>query len=359
MKKTISILLSLVIGICLLPAGVFAATPRADGISEITMRYTGSEANVINNGAAAVQYALNKEEPANGQGGGKAQRKAFDWILNSTEERVMYVDRLRITEKNAVPEGAQARYFTVTIAETENGTVTVSSVTPSQLANVIIRPEPAQGFRVDTVTVTDRDGNTIPVTANASGTYSYRQPPKDVTVTVTFVRADVTKTPFEDVAAGAYYEDAVVWALNKEITTGTSDTTFTPNGTVRRGEAVTFLWRAAGTPEPKDTINPFIDVSNGEYYYKAVLWAVENGITKGTTDATFSPESTLQRDQLLTFLSRASGNTVANGNDWSEAAVAWANDNKLTEGAEGSFAAKDGCPRRDVVYYLWRYYTQR
>ena len=110
--------------------------------------------------------------------------------------------------------------------------------------------------------------------------------------------------PFTDVKAGAYYYDAVLWAVEKGITTGTSATTFRPDATCTRGQIVTFLWRSNDQPEPTKTDNPFTDVKADQYYYKAVLWAVEKGITKGTGDTRFSPDSTCTRGQIVTFLYR-------------------------------------------------------
>src|SRR5699024_7733972 len=112
---------------------------------------------------------------------------------------------------------------------------------------------------------------------------------------------------FTDISADAYYYDAVEWAVDQEITTGTSDLTFGPDDTCTRAQAVTFLWRAAGAPEPSDDRNPFRDVGADAYYHDAVLWAVENGITSGTGDAVFSPDESCSRAQIVTFLYRQAG----------------------------------------------------
>ena len=158
---------------------------------------------------------------------------------------------------------------------------------------------------------------------------------------------------FTDVPANAYYADAVTWALQNEITTGTTPTTFSPNASVTRGQAVTFLWRAMGRPVVSNVYNPFKDVAADEYYTQAVLWAVQQGITNGTSDTTFSPNDTLAQDQMLTFLCRASGGT-AGGADWSNMAMSWAQGRGLFNGRPGVPGAKDPCPRCDVVYYLWK-----
>ena len=129
-------------------------------------------------------------------------------------------------------------------------------------------------------------------------------PASKVTVEATFAKIEVEPT-FDDVAEDAYYFDAVEWAVEEGITSGTSATTFSPNATCTRAQAVTFLWRAAGSPEPKSTEMPFEDVAADAYYYDAVLWAVENGITAGTSATTFSPNNDCTRAQIVTFLYRA------------------------------------------------------
>ena len=161
---------------------------------------------------------------------------------------------------------------------------------------------------------------------------------------------------FSDVPAGAFYAPAVDWAVGRGVTSGTGGSSFSPDMTVTRGQAVTFLWRAAGQPKSSVTVNPFTDVIPGAYYYDAVLWAVQQGITLGTSDTTFSPDLPLHRDQLLTFLCRANGG-YAGGDDWSNLAVGWANARGLLTGLPINFVAAGDCPRSEVVYYLWRNYN--
>ena len=158
---------------------------------------------------------------------------------------------------------------------------------------------------------------------------------------------------FSDVASNAYYANAVSWALQKEVTTGTSATTFSPNDTVTRAQAVTFLWRAFGRPAVTNTVNPFTDVASDEYYTQAVLWAVQQGITNGTSATTFSPYATLAQDQMITFLCRAAG-VGAFGDNWSDSAMSWAQGRGLFNGRPSVPKAKDSCPRADVVFYLWK-----
>ena len=161
---------------------------------------------------------------------------------------------------------------------------------------------------------------------------------------------------FSDVPTDAYYAKAVDWAVDRGITSGTGGSNFSPDMSVTRGQAVTFLWRAAGQPKAAASVNPFTDVAAGAYYYEAVLWAVQQGITNGTSDTTFSPDNQLNRDQLLTFLCRANGG-YAGGANWSQLAVDWANARGLLAGIPGTFVANSACPRSDVVYYLWKNYN--
>ena len=165
------------------------------------------------------------------------------------------------------------------------------------------------------------------------------------------------ETGFTDVSADAYYADAVVWAVENGVTQGTGNGAFSPNATVTRAEAVTFLWRAAGSPDPSTSASPFTDVTDPDaYYYDAVLWAAEQNITGGVGDGSFGLNMTLAYDQILTFLCRAAGET-ASGDDWSAAAVNWAKESGLTDGL--SFTAKADCPRSDVVYCLWKQLSDR
>lgn len=162
--------------------------------------------------------------------------------------------------------------------------------------------------------------------------------------------------PFSDVEYGAYYHDSVLWAYANEITTGTSATKFSPESSCTRGQVVTFLWRTAGMPEPETTENPFTDVKESDYFFKAVLWAVENGITNGTTATTFSPEKVCSNAHILTFIYRALGEPYKTGEgEWYEDAVNWAEAYELTADTyTDSFDPTLPCPRKDVVTFLFR-----
>ena len=172
--------------------------------------------------------------------------------------------------------------------------------------------------------------------------------------------------PFTDVASGEYFYDPVLWAVNHtpQITKGTSDTTFSPDATCTRGQVVTFLWRAMGEPEPTSTANKFSDVATSDYFYKAVLWAVEKGITLGTSDTTFSPNDPCTRAHVVTFLWRAEGQPSASGaNPFADvasgqyyySAVLWAVSKNITQGTSAAtFSPDNPCTRAQIVTFLYR-----
>lgn len=249
-----------------------------------------------------------------------------------------------------------------TVEPNEDGAVTVSPANPAEGETVTITATPEEGYAVDEVIVTDKDGNPVEVTDNGDGTYSFIQPAADVTIKVVF--KDTTVVPFTDVPADEYYYNAVQWAVKNGITYGTSDTTFSPNAPCTRAQMVTFLWRAAGCPTPNGSEMPFKDVVKGSYYETAVLWAVENGITYGTGATTFSPDATCNRAQFATLLWRSQGKPdagtanpftdVAEGTYYTDA-VLWAAENGITEGTSATtFSPYGDCTRAQTVTFLYR-----
>ena len=175
---------------------------------------------------------------------------------------------------------------------------------------------------------------------------------------------DSSKFNFHDVTRFDYFYDAVKWAVDHDITSGTGRFTFSPNAACTRAQTVTFLWRAAGSPRPVSTVNPFTDVHYGDYFYQAVLWAVENGITMGTSATTFSPDATVTRAQVVTFLWRANGQPAAWNSGFTDVsadayyakAVAWAVENGITTGTGfGVFSPDAACTRAQIVTFLYRY----
>lgn len=247
----------------------------------------------------------------------------------------------------------------------DGGEIKVNPRTPEEDDEVTITVDPDAGYELDELIVTDRNGREIDVTAERDGTYTFIQPRGRVTIEATFVRTGETADlPFVDVPASAYYYDAVAWAVENGVTGGTTATTFSPNNACTRAQMVTFLWRAAGEPEPETTVNPFTDVSTSAYYYEAVLWAVERGITNGTSATTFSPDTTVTRGQTVTFLWRNAGSPAASGSSFADVAadayyataVAWAANEGITSGTSATaFSPSNACTRAQIVTFLWRY----
>ena len=260
--------------------------------------------------------------------------------------------------------GAGVTTYAITVQNSKNGAVTASHKSAAKDTAVTLTVTPDKGYVLDTLTVLNSKDKAVKLTEK-NGKYTFTMPAGKVTVSAAFkAAAPASENPFTDVPSGAYYEDAVVWAVKKGITSGTSATTFNPDGSCTRAQAVTFLWRAAGSPEPKSATMPFTDVPAGSYFEKAVLWAVENGITKGTSDTTFSPDASCTRAQIVTFLWRAGGSPAVSGNSafsdvaadaYYAAAVAWAEKNGVTGGIGGGlFGSDNTCTRAQIVTFLHR-----
>ena len=253
--------------------------------------------------------------------------------------------------------------YAITVDAGKHGDVSVSPKRADKGDTVTITVDPDKGYEVDEVIVTDKDGDSIRVRDRGDGEYTFTMPDSKVTVEVTFVEAG-DELSFVDVAKSDYYYDAVKWAVENGVTTGVTDTIFAPGNPCTRAQTVTFLWRAAGMPQAANRVNPFTDVSVNDYYYEAVLWAVENGITGGTTATTFSPNATCTRAQVVTFLWRYSKEDasilpvftdVAEG-DYYYGAVAWAVENGVTTGVtDTSFVPGNPCTRGQIVTFLYRY----
>ena len=254
-------------------------------------------------------------------------------------------------------------YSVTTPGKTENGTVTVSPRSAEKGDSVTITVKPDSGYQLDDLTVTDKNGKELKLTDKGNGKYTFTMPASKVEVNATFVK-EVETSPFSDVSASNYYYEAVKWAAENGITGGVGNSLFAPNQPCTRAQIVTFLWRAAGSPEPKNMSN-FSDVPADSYYAKAVAWAVENGITTGTGDGKFSPDATCTRAQSVTFLFRAIGKLVDSKAEFSDVltdsyyanAVAWAVENGVTNGiGDGLFGPDNSCTRAQIVTFLYRAY---
>ena len=246
---------------------------------------------------------------------------------------------------------------------TANGTVTVSPADAAKGSRVTITATPADGYVLDKLMVTDASGNLLGLTNQGGGKFTFTMPGSAVTVQAAFGKE--SGGVFADVPNSAYYADAVKWAVAQGITNGKGSGLFGSNDACTRAQIVTFLWRAVGSPAPKMTFNPFSDVSPDAYYYQAVLWAVENGITSGMGNGRFSPEGTCTRGQSVTFLYRAAGAPAVSGSSFQDVpassycadAIAWAVKNGITQGTgAGAFSPNGGCTRAQIVTFLYRQY---
>ena len=254
--------------------------------------------------------------------------------------------------------------YPVNLPETvENGSISSSGKRASKGSAVTITVTPDSGFVLDDLTVTDKNGNTLPLTDKGDGKYSFVMPAGPVDIRAAFA-PEAETSPFTDVSPRDYDYEAVCWAAENEITGGVGGGLFAPDQTCTRAQIVTLLWRAAGSPEPQSTAS-FTDVAPDAYYAKAVSWAVEKGITTGTGDGKFSPDAPCTRAQAVTFLFRAAKAEASGAPDFRDvaadayyaAAVKWATDNGITQGVgDGLFAPDQLCTRSQIVTFLWRVY---
>ena len=284
-----------------------------------------------------------------------------DWTIiqrptsnrDGEKERICQICQYK--EAKTIPAtGSNYSYYTIKATAGKHGAISPEgnvSVREGKDQTFTIRPD--SGYVVSDVKV---DGKSI----GAVRSYTFWNVKKSHTIAVSFAKADT----FVDVPAGSYYEDAVQWALENGITTGTDSRHFSPDGICTRAQAVTFLWRAAGSPKPETRTMPFTDVPVGSYYYDAVLWAVENGITKGTSNTRFSPNDTCTRAQIVAFLWRSEKSPAAGSrNPFADVkstayyadAVLWAVENDITKGTTNTtFSPNADCTRAQIVTFLWR-----
>ena len=256
-------------------------------------------------------------------------------------------------------------YSVSTPSKTEHGTVTVSPKSASKGDTVTVTVKPDSGYVLETLTVTDKNGDELKLTDKGNGKYTFTMPAGKVEVKATFMEDNSMLNFFYDVPNGAYFYEAVKWAVKNGITTGVGNDLFAPEQPCTRAQIVTFLWRAAGSPEPKGTAAGMTDVVSGSYYEKAVAWAIENGITTGTTTSTFSPDATCTRAQSVTFLHRALKGTASGSTNFTDVAsdafyadaVNWAVANNVTNGTSNTtFSPNADCTRAEIVTFLYRAY---
>ena len=266
------------------------------------------------------------------------------------------------THHSSGSSSSNPTYSVTTPSKSENGGVAVSTKNARKGDTVTVTVTPDAGYQLDKLTVTDKNGNVLKLTDKGDGKYSFTMPDGKVEIKAVFAK-EVKTSPFGDVSTDAYYYKAVQWAQEKGITDGISSDLFGPKQSCTRSQIVTFLWRAAGSPEPKGTAAGMTDVVPGSYYAKAVAWAVENGITTGTAEGKFSPDATCTRAQAVTFLARAQNAKATGKTDFSDVpadsyfadAVAWAQANGVTTGtSETTFSPDSDCTRAQIVTFLYR-----
>ena len=309
---------------------------------------------------ANVEKAIGKVDRSKS----KAEQTEVDAMAKAIEDAIKALVEKPSSGGGSSSGGSSSPSYSVTTpGKTENGTVTVSPRSAEKGDSVTITVKPDSGYRLDDLTVTDKNGKELKLTDKGNGKYTFTMPASKVEVNATFVK-EVETSPFSDVSTDAYYYEAVKWAQEKGITGGIGNGLFGPNQPCTRAQIVTFLWRAAGSPEPK-AMSSFADVSTDAYYAKAVAWAVENGITTGTGDGKFSPDATCTRAQSVTFLFRAIGKLVDSKAEFSDVltdsyyanAVAWAVENGVTNGiGDGLFGPDNSCTRAQIVTFLFRAY---
>ena len=290
-------------------------------------------------------------------------------LTSSANYTIVYEDgTLTIAARSSSSGGSGSAAYPVSVPGTSNGSVSVTPKNASRGDTVTVTVKPESGYEIDSVTVKDNKGNALKLTDKGNGVYTFTMPAGKVEISAAFTALNANGS-FRDVSDNAYYADAVKWAVENGITEGTSETTFSPNAACTRAQIVTFLWRAAGSPAPKST-KSFADVTVGSYYANAVAWAVENGITEGTSDAAFSPNAACTRAQIVTFLFRSA---VANGMDavtlqdllsayadadsvpgYAVPAMNWALYAGILQGDGTNLMPNAACTRAQIVTFLFR-----
>ena len=356
----------------------FTVTPTASAVAEVDgTNYTDLQKAVdavANNGAVkllndtsasavvsrAVKFTLDKNS------------KSFTGAITAGSGYELSVDgnvytfTVRSSSGSSGSSSYDPTYSVSTPSKTEHGSVTVSPKNASKGDTVTVTVKPDSGYVLETLTVTDKNGNELTLKDKGNGKYTFTMPAGKVEVKATFMEDNSMLNFFYDVPNNAYFYEAVKWAVKNGITTGVGNDLFAPEQPCTRAQIVTFLWRAAGSPEPK-AASSFADVAAGSYYAKAVAWAVENGITTGTGDGKFSPDATCTRAQAVTFLARALKAKAASAAEFSDVptdsyfadAVAWAAANGVTEGIGGGlFGSDNDCTRGQIVTFLYRAYNK-
>ena len=319
-----------------------------------------TEGSTLNPNDGKLEWVDDKGEPLPDDTTVKANT-TYKWRFTPDDDNyTTLTGEVELYHKSSSGGGWYDSYYTIKATAGAGGSISPSgSVSVREGRDQTFTITPDKGYAVSNVKI---DGKSI----GAVRSYTFENVRHAHAIEVIFMKANGNPQTgvFVDVATGSYYEDAVDWAVENGITKGTDDTHFSPDGICTRAQAVTFLWRTAGSPASKTSTMPFTDVPVGSYYYDAVLWAVENGITKGTSDTTFSPDATCSRAQIVAFLWRSEKSPAAGtANPFTDVkasayyadAVLWAVKEDVTAGTTNTTFSPDAdCTRAQIVTFLWR-----
>ena len=292
------------------------------------------------------------------------EQSKVDAMAKAIEDAIAALVEKPSSSSSSSSSSSRPSYPITTPDKTENGSVNISSTSAKRGSVVTITVTPDAGYVLDELTVTDKDGKELSLTKKSDTEYTFVMPAGKVEITPSFVKqAEEPSRVFVDVKTGDYFYDAVLWAVGKGITNGTSAETFSPEDPCTRAQIVTFLWRAAGSPVVNYAMD-LSDVAGDAYYAEAVRWALSEGITTGTSADQFSPDATCTREQAVTFLWRAAGSPAVSGgsafedvgaDDYYARAVAWAAQNGVTNGiSQALFGTGSDCTRAQIVTFLYR-----
>ena len=319
-----------------------------------------TKGSTLNPSDGKLEWVDDKGEPLPDDTTVKANT-TYKWRFTPDDDNyTTLTGEVELYHKSSSGGGWYDSYYTIKATAGTGGSISPSgSVSVREGRDQTFTITPDKSYAVSNVKI---DGKSI----GAVKSYTFENVSRTHTIEVIFMKANGNPQTgvFVDVATGSYYEDAVDWAVENGITQGTDDTHFSPDGICTRAQAVTFLWRAAGSPAPRSRTVPFTDVPAGSYYYDAVLWAVENGITEGTSDTTFSPNMTCTRAQIVAFLWRSEKSPAAGtANPFADVkstayyadAVLWAVKENITRGTTNTTFSPDAdCTRLQIVTFLWR-----
>jgi len=319
-----------------------------------------TKGSTLNPSDGKLEWVDDKGEPLPDDTTVKANT-TYKWRFTPDDDNyTTLTGEVELYHKSSSGGGWYDSYYTIKATAGAGGSISPSgSVSVREGRDQTFTITPDKGYAVANVKI---DGKSI----GAVKSYTFENVCRTHTIEVIFMKANGNPQAgvFVDVATGSYYEDAVDWAVENGITQGTDDTHFAPDGICTRAQAVAFLWRAAGSPKPETRTMPFTDIPVGSYYYDAVLWAVENGIAKGTSDTTFSPNMTCTRAQIVAFLWRSEKSPAAGtANPFADVkstayyadAVLWAVKEDITKGTTSTaFSPNTDCTRAQIVTFLWR-----